>query len=913
VQLKNGIILSDSEKKATSVSNYLFENDYVYVTEEGELYLKKTAYFNVRKIATLDPENLDQKIEEFREKFVSLEEHTEAFLNQWKGVSADALGQAEESFNELKKELIEAEAVGDFESLVGKLDTALDDIKQKATDSEAEVNQSANEADQKETEAKAVTESEKKTGKKKTSEDEPGRKPEEEKSAEVASGEEEKAEEKATEPAVRAEKTDSGEEAEEQVKTDAAATGEKEADAVAKDDEPKGPAEKSEIDTRADDSDSTAGKKPEDEVQAGDGDTEEEKAKTGAPSVEDEKAGTEASADETAGKKPEDEVKAGDTEEVEAKAEEPSTEDEMTGAEARADEPEARGEESEEEQVTESGEKSPEEYYGELAAKAEQLIELTDWPYVSMELSNIDNLWAEGPDPGEVDISSYRERIEQAKQTFEERKEAHYEEQRRIKAGNLEKKKNLLKELKTIISEENWTATKEVGSIRNKWDQIKPLPAGKAEELQPEFDKLIAEFEDHKVDRLVKKKQKEEENLIGKLVVLDKMDGLLKSLDKDVKDWPDAETQLEKLNKQWRKIGRVPIEKNKEVWDRYHDIQDRFHQLRFKHDNKYRQQIEKFLSRKKKLIKEAEALIDDPDLAAASRQVNKLHRRWKKVGNLPQKDENELWDQFKAATDAFNDKKSENLDQLREQEDQNLEEKKKLIQEAEELKDSEEWEATHDKLQQLMKKWKKIGPVPKRKSGKIWKQFKGAMDVFYDRRREHFKEVKEDRKENLEEKQEILNKLKALKDHENPIEAVEEAKPLQEEFKKAGYVPIKHKNKMWKEYRETCDVIYDRFRAAKSAANVVGKENVSDFSTDDIAEIQKMQKEASRLRKEINKTHNELIQMKESLSYFKPSGKGSSLLDEVHKKVENAEEEIEQKEEKLAEIEKKIDQLKRDS
>jgi ElaB/YqjD/DUF883 family membrane-anchored ribosome-binding protein len=153
VQLKNGIILSDSEKKTTSVSNYLFENDYAYATEEGELYLKETAYFNVRKIATLDPENLNQKIEEFTEKFALLEERTESFLNQWKDVSAETLGQTEESFNEFKTELVEAEAVGDFESLAGKLNTALDEIKQKVTDTNTGANQSAKEADQKEAEA----------------------------------------------------------------------------------------------------------------------------------------------------------------------------------------------------------------------------------------------------------------------------------------------------------------------------------------------------------------------------------------------------------------------------------------------------------------------------------------------------------------------------------------------------------------------------------------------------------------------------------------------------------------------------------------------------------------------------------------------------------------------------------------
>ena len=732
--------MSDSENKTPPANNYLFENKFAYVTEEGELYLKKSAHFDVRKLTVFEPENIDKELENFREEFSVLEKKVNEAVSAWNDLQQDELDTAIKGYEELKTELSNAVALGDFDSLVESMDSAIENLRERLKE-------------------------------------------------------------------VDREEDDDDEVVEGQVVAEAEA----------------------EVETES----------------------EEETSSITA----DEKAESEEADDET----------------------------------------------------------SPAEYYKELAKKAEQLIELTDWPYVSAEFGNIDTLWSEGPDPGDLEISAYRQRIDKAKETFVTRKEEHFEEQRRIREKNLEKKTKLLEELKKIVNDKNWTATREISRIKNKWDQIKPLPSGKAEELQSPYEKLIEEFDDHKVDRLVKKKQKEEENLIGKLVVLDKMDSLLKSLESDDKDWNAAERELEKLNKQWRKIGRVPVEKNQELWSRYHDIQDQFHQIRFKHDKKYRQQIEKFLSKKKRLIKEAEALVDDPDIAAAARRVNKLHRRWKKVGNLPQKEENELWDQFKAATDAFNDKKSENIDQLREQEDLNFEEKKKLVQKAEELQNSDEWDSTHDKLQQLMKQWKEVGPVPKRKSGKIWKKFKSAMDVFYDRRREHYKEVKEDRKENLEEKQEILNKLKALTDHENPIKAVDEAKPLQEEFKKAGYVPIKYKNKMWKEYRETCDVIYDRFRAAKSAANVVGKENVSDFTTDDIAEIQKKQKEAARLRKDINKTHGELIQMKESLSYFKPSGKGSSLLDEVHKKIETAENNIERKEEKLYEIEKEIDQLKRDS
>lgn len=583
--------------------------------------------------------------------------------------------------------------------------------------------------------------------------------------------------------------------------------------------------------------------------------------------------------------------------EPESESEEPETEDKSVGEDNDSDD---------DEDVSET-----EAYYKELAEKAEQLIDVSDWAYVSMEFDTIDTKWQEGPDPEDVDISGYREKIDNLQQQFEEKKQAHYDEKKRQRQENLKKKENILESLQKIVDEKQWTATREVGKLKGQWDRIKAVPEEEEEGLEKKFNKLLSTFDDHKVDRLVKKKQKEEDNLTGKLVILEKMVSFIEGLDES-SDWEEMDKEFEQLAKQFRKIGRVPVEKNQEVWNTYHSLQDTFHTRRFKHDKQYREQIEKFLTRKKKLIDEAEALIDADDLADAARKVNKLHRRWKKAGNLPQKEENELWDRFKAATDAFNQKKSDNIDLLRDQEQENLDEKQKLVDKANELKDSENWEQTHRDLQGLMDKWKKVGPVPKRSSGKIWKKFKGAMDHFYDRRRDHFKEVKEERKDNLKEKEEVLDKLRELKDHEDPIEAVNLAKPLQDEFKKAGYVPIKHKNRMWKEYREICDVIYDRFRAAKAAVDVVGRENVESFSADDIADIRKLNSKAASLRKEIKKMEQELIQQKESLSYFKPSGGSNSLLDQVREKVDKAEEKIIQKEEELSELEKEIDLIKRE-
>jgi hypothetical protein len=598
--------------------------------------------------------------------------------------------------------------------------------------------------------------------------------------------------------------------------------------------------------------------------------------------------------------------------EVESAAAEPEKEDKTE--EEIPEVPESTTEEAAEKDVEEDEkpDESPIDYYKKLAEKAETLMELKDWSYATVEFENLDLLWSEGPDADGDAIKPYREKIDTLREQLEEKKRAHYEQQQKIRQENLEKKKDLLKQFKEIIDEEKWTHTRDVARIKNKWEQIKPIPAGEAEKLDAVFNEYLTTFDEHKVDRLVKQKQQEEDNLTGKLVILEKMETFIGDVT-EKSDWQELDKKMDSFSKQFRKIGRIPAEKNQEVWDRFHRVQDTFHSMRFKYDKKYRKDIEKFLAKKKKLIDEAEALIDAKDIAKAARKVNKLHRRWKKTGNLPQKDENEMWDRFKAATDAFNDRKSENIDKLREQEEQNYEQKLGLINKAEELKDSEEWSKTHSELQKLMDEWKNIGPVPRRKSGKIWKKFKEAMDHFYNRRREFFKEVKEERKDNLKEKEDVLEKLKELQSSDNPIEAVNQAKPLQEEFKKSGYVPIKHKNRLWKEYREICDVIYDRFRAAKSAAQIVGKENVENFTTDDLTEIKSKQDKADKLRKEISKLSGELIQMKESLSYFKPSSSGSSVLDDVKKRIDKAEEEINKKEEKLQSLEIEIDKIKRSS
>ncbi len=609
------------------------------------------------------------------------------------------------------------------------------------------------------------------------------------------------------------------------------------------------------------------------------------------------------------------------TEQVVTKESETTTDEpEATTEQEATDEPEATPEfetppepeatkDYTDQSTSESGENAG-SYYQKIRQKAEEFVLQPDWAFVSNELANLALKISEGPEPDSEDAKQAIAAFQLLRDEFEGRKKMHFEELNQKRADNLERKKKILKQLSDLVEAQNWTATKEIRTIQQQWEQIKLLPASEVDALNKRFDTLIEEFENHKVDRLVKKLQKEEENLTLKLLLLEKIQELNKKADHATADFTALNDELQDLQNQWRKVGRVPLDRNQPTWDQFYSALDTFNELRYKHDTAYRNSVEKALQKKQKLIKEAESLLDMEDLADAARRVNKLHKLWKKTGNLPQKEENELWDAFKAATDAFNDKKSENLEELRAIEQKNYELKLALVKQAISIKEAENNEKGHQKMQDLMAQWKKIGPVPRKKSSKIWKQFKEVMDDFYDKRREHFKDVRKTHKENLKKKNEIIEQLNALVDHEDPAIAVQEAKKLQDAFKEIGHVPIKLKNKIWKDYREVCDKIYGNYRSSGTDLGMERKLASEGLDPSARKEVISSQKKLDAAMKTITALEGEIIQYQEAKTYFKPTNKGNALLDDLDNKIASAKNKLDQKHAEAFELKKAIDLLK---
>ena len=238
-------------------------------------------------------------------------------------------------------------------------------------------------------------------------------------------------------------------------------------------------------------------------------------------------------------------------------------------------EPEASSEESTDSLDSEA-EKSAETFYEDIRQKAEELVLQPDWAYVSNELANLALKISEGPEPDAEGSKQAIAAFQTLRDEFEARKKAHYEELNQKRADNLERKKKILKQLSDLIEAQNWTATKEIRSIQQQWEQIKLLPASEVDALNKRFDGLLEEFENHKVDRLVKKLQKEEENLTLKLLLLEKIQDLNGKADQASADFVALNDELQDLQNQWRKVGRVPLDRNQHTWDQFYAALDQF-------------------------------------------------------------------------------------------------------------------------------------------------------------------------------------------------------------------------------------------------------------------------------------------------------------------------------------------------
>ena len=469
------------------------------------------------------------------------------------------------------------------------------------------------------------------------------------------------------------------------------------------------------------------------------------------------------------------------------------------------------------------------------------------------------------------------------------------------KVVNLQQKNAILEDLKQLInSEETLKKTyDEFRLLQDKWKEIGQVPATEITNLWNNYHFLVEKFYDKvKINRELRDLDLKK-NLEAKIELCEKTEELL--LEKSV---TKAFKLLQKYHDEWKEIGPVPQEKKDEIWERFKNTTDKINQVRREHYSKIQDEQQANYDAKAAICEKIEELLNDSINSIGawqkkSNDVNDLFKVWKTLGPAQKKLNDEIWARFKGSMDTFFSNKKEFFSRLKEQQLENYNRKLQLCVEAEALADSKEWKKATDRIKKLQEEWKKIGPVPKRHSDKIWKRFRSACDAFFTSKSEHFSGIKGVEEENLRLKRELLERIKAYEIKKERSENMEAIKAFQREWMAIGYVPMKYKDATQEEYRKSIDALFDKMKFNENELSTAEYRNMVEGMKDDPDSRDKVRRERNILTNKITKLREEIIVLENNIGFFSNSKQSEIMRAEYEKKINRAKNDVKVLEAKL--------------
>ncbi|MFI3281506.1 MAG: DUF349 domain-containing protein [Rikenellaceae bacterium] len=467
------------------------------------------------------------------------------------------------------------------------------------------------------------------------------------------------------------------------------------------------------------------------------------------------------------------------------------------------------------------------------------------------------------------------------------------------KEENLKLKLAVIEELKELINSDetiNHTFTR-FRELQQRWKDIGLVPLQNVKDLWETYNLHIENFYNFiKINKELRDLDLKK-NLATKTELCEEAEALCTE-----PSIVEAFRKLQKLHEQWHETGPVANEFKEALWERFRSASSRINKLHQEHFESLKSEQVANLELKTKLCEEAENLLTEmlsarKDWNKASDKLLELQKVWKSIGFAPKKDNNRIYERFRLACDKFFEAKREFYSSAKSEMDHNLELKSELCEAAESLQMSEDWKVATDALLELQAKWKKIGAVPRRYSDQIWKRFRAACDTFFERKSQHFAGRDNEQESNLAAKKALLEEMKAISAAGIKEGGFDMIKEFQRRWSEIGFVPIKQKDAIQKEYKEVVDTMFTVIRGSERDRSMSKfKEKVSSMKS---SGDRRIKSERERLYNRVRQLESDIALLENNIGFFGNSKGAESMIADVKAKIERAKEEMQQTIEKV--------------
>ncbi|MEM6764923.1 MAG: DUF349 domain-containing protein [Bacteroidota bacterium] len=527
-------------------------------------------------------------------------------------------------------------------------------------------------------------------------------------------------------------------------------------------------------------------------------------------------------------------------------------------------------------------------------------------PKVGLIKRTFDGLSATTEMPNDL-VENFRFALNQ----FNEKRNSQQAVFEKEKVQNSHKKKELLEALKVIVESKDATRINEVRDIQEAWKGIGHVPKAEVEELYQQYRRSLDEFyrlrEMHRemmeYDRKINLQEKDRLILeAGNLIPSEE-----EQLNPDV--WKVRMDQLTELQRQWRSVGHVPREDMDRVNTQYREAIDKFFEVRQvfqKHMEASREENgEKKKGILEKMLPFATFTAEKPRKWNEATAELRVHQdEWKALGQAPKSINGELWHKYREVCNAFFSNKAAFFKKLDEERAANLEVKRGMVEKAEALSASMDWDTAARELKELQKEWKSIGPVPERYSNKLWNRFRAACDAFFENRRKHYHSQHSEEYDNLDKKKELISKVVALRE-DNTTEvddAIQQIKGIQAKWKEIGKVPYKEKDKIWDEFRKEIDTFFNQLSLKREELKDVKLKASLNMMNDPDKKVRHLKNHISRLRKKIQQSKDKVDQYSTNIQYISKGKSGDALRSQIQQEIDKEKEVIVGLKDKLKEL-----------
>ena len=471
---------------------------------------------------------------------------------------------------------------------------------------------------------------------------------------------------------------------------------------------------------------------------------------------------------------------------------------------------------------------------------------------------------------------------------YKKERTAYNKEQDALREENLTKKQAIIEELKALVEEpgEMKDAFPKFRDIQNRWREVGPVPQQSFRDINDTYQLYITKFYDLVDINRELRDLDFKKNLEQKTAFCEQAETLAQ--DENI---VEAFKELQKLHEQWKDLGPVAKEFRDSIWERFRAATSVINKRYQAHFEGLKDQQVKNLEAKTALCEQVEAIADKEITSSTqwntlSKEIEEIQAKWKTIGFATRKDNQKIYDRFRAACDKFYGRKRASLTEFKDSMNANLEKKMAIIEEAEALKTSTDWKATGDRLIELQKQWKEIGAVPRKKSEQIWKRFRAACDEFFNAR-DNRPSGPGNVGANLEAKKALIEEIKAYTGDESGAAA------FQEKWNAIGFVPFKEKDAINAAYREAMAEKFPGFGQRgprRQAGQGRGQER-------------KPLTEKDRLKEQYNALQQEIQTYENNIGFFGLSKGAEKLKAQMQEKIDSAKQRLEELKLKIRSIE----------